>query len=320
MFNKYTEVQFNVQVTITAVELQTSVVQENVFFEWHRGDQVELSEKVGNITPTQSKLECDQRFTKKSNFFRNIHNGVTSYLEKWATLKLYATFNQPPTGTYPALLGQATFDLKNYINKRSEKVKLPLTIKNERKGSVNCIITIIPLEEKLPEFVPRNTSSASITETKQELAKDNKEETKHEGPQLPKDFYQRVMELELEVEKEREKAKKETIMTLIDLFNDALGYFATVDDDENCHKWTMHMQQFTTKPHVLKVLDLAEVQRVAAMDDGEDSEDSTDDESSARKTDKRKRPVKAMHRKHNIENFRAQKEVAIQLFDSELSK
>ena len=56
------------------------------------------------------------------------------------------------------------------------------------------------------------------------------------------------------------------------------------------------------------------------MDDGEDSEDSTDDESSARKTDKRKRPVKAMHRKHNIENFRAQKEVAIQLFDSELSK
>jgi hypothetical protein len=67
----------------------------------------------------------------------------------------------------------------------------------------------------------------------------------------------------------------------------------------------MHMQQFTTKPHVLKVLDLAEVKRVAAMDDGEDSDDSTDDESSARKTDKRKRPVKAMHRKRNIENFRA---------------
>ena len=146
------------QVRITAVELQTTIVQENVFFEWHRGDQVELSEKIGNLTPTQNRLDCDQQFTKKSNFFRNIHNGVTSYLEKWATLKLYATFNQPPTGTYPALLGQATFDLKNYIGKRGDKLKLPLTIKNNRVGSVHCLVTIVPPEEKIPDYLPRNTT------------------------------------------------------------------------------------------------------------------------------------------------------------------
>ena len=113
------------------------------------------------------------------------------------------------------------------------------------------------------------------------------------------------MELEMEVEKDRENAKKDTITTLVALYNDAIAYFAHIDDDEQCEKLTLHMQQFTIKPHVLKVLDKFEMQRVEQMDDGVDSGDSTDDESSARKTDKRKRPVKAMHRKCNIENFRA---------------
>ena len=51
-------------------------------------------------------------------------NGPPNYLEKSSSIRIFATYGEKSV-PYPFMLGETTFQLQHYINKRAEKITLP---------------------------------------------------------------------------------------------------------------------------------------------------------------------------------------------------
>ena len=108
---------------------------------------------------------------KLSIFYRSMSQGSTTHLDKWSTLRVFATYSQPPQGRYPFLLGEATFDLAPYIGKSNE-VSLPLVVGGVAKGHLKCTISVLPQEEIpqadreiLADNPPGRTASMSVVKS-----------------------------------------------------------------------------------------------------------------------------------------------------------
>lgn len=67
---------------------------------------------------------------------------------------MLATTTTPaiPGAKYPLAVGEHTFDLRNFIGKRSEFVQLPIALAGNQMGNLACEITILPQGDLDPAF------------------------------------------------------------------------------------------------------------------------------------------------------------------------
>jgi len=71
---------------------------------------------------------------------------------------------------------------------------------------------------------------------------------------MPKNFYQRVLEMEKQVEKYKENCSEPLLKGLMHLYSEAIEYFGFMDQPDKCMQLQMRMQSILVRPYVLDCL------------------------------------------------------------------
>lgn len=72
--------------------------------------------------------------------------GPPEYLEKKTSIRVYASYGDT-NAKYPYMLGEGTFGLQHFIGKKGDRIKVPLLLHNDKKGSVKVEVSIVSEDE-----------------------------------------------------------------------------------------------------------------------------------------------------------------------------
>lgn len=145
LFTAHKEEALLISIKVYEIELATSCKMEGIYVEWIRGDTVEHSGPLGFVNTIRNTLSCNHKFEKLSIFYKNVaaEGKQEGYLEKWCTLRVMATSGDVQ-GKYPIIMGECTFDLAQFIQKKEKKFKFPLSVQSQLRGEIKLELSIQP--------------------------------------------------------------------------------------------------------------------------------------------------------------------------------